>query len=1174
MNDQRIVVSLNLKRTIKIMKLTVLMLVACLSQVVAATYAQTATLNVSARNATLESVLKQIEKQSEFLFFYNLEEINKNEKISINKKNANIQDVLEAISAKTGIKYTIKERHIVLTTEAGKDAKSVATTTQQTRKVTGTVKDVLGPIAGANIIEKGTTHGTTTDMDGNYSIEVSDHATLQVSFIGYISQDVPVKNQSVINITLREDAQALEEVVVVGYGTMKKKDMTGAVASVKMDDTPVGTVSTISHALAGKAAGLQVNTTSAQPGGGSSFRIRGAASVKAGNDPLIIIDGFPVNPVDNNKMDDLGKYKNGTSDNILASINPNDIESIEVLKDASSTAIYGARAGNGVIIVTTKRGKLGTPKVSYSGTASVQTLAGEYEMMNARDFMIESNRYKKEEWMKNNKIGIYGGQSEASASSPYVPRYTDAQIANPANDTDWFDEITRLGFQTQHNISINGGTEYTKYLVSGNFFKQNGVVKKNSLDRYTGRVNLEQKISKYVNTGINLTLSRNQTNNVPLGEGQNENASIMTAAAQFNPLLPIRDENGEYALNSEAAFLPNPVSLLDISDKTTKERVLGTVFVEIKPIQDLTLKANFGIDRNYQKRKVYLPKTTLYGQKKNGQADIAQYDKSDYLMELTANYVKKVGQHSVNALVGYSFQRFTDEYLAGGNSDFLTDGFLYNNLGAGAYPKPTVKSSASKNEMASFFGRVNYTFKDRYLLTATLRADGASNFAKNHRWGYFPSVAAGWRFTEEEFMQPLTKVLSNGKLRLSFGQTGNSNIGNKAISYYKTGTNNEFGGIEYVGVYLDQMGNPDLKWETTTEWNVGLDLGFFNNRLNVTAEYFHKVVSDLLSERTLLSYNEVEKIAANIGRTQSQGFELTVNTKNFETKDFSWTTDLTFSLYRDKWKTRDASWKPAAYSQYDAPLRYFYGYLSDGIIQPGETVEHMAGSVPGQVKIKDIDGYLYAPDGSIRVDENGIPMKTGEPDGRLDDADKVIYGSKDPGYLLGFNNTFRYKNFDFNIYFYGQFARWNIGSYRDLWLTGADGMTGIVNMYRGYNMPTSAMEVWSHDNTSATRPGYFQDKSPVAAGSASTSSSESSSTGKIGDYYLEKSWFIRCRNITIGYTIPMKQDKKLLSNVRVYADINNPFVLTPYKGLDLETDNSIWAYPNVRTFSIGLDITF
>ena len=1098
---------------------------------------------------SLKQAFEQIESVSKYKIAYNTTQLDVNRKVTLNQKDTDVLQVLDQLLAGTGCTYKVNENYIVITSQQ----------TGAVKKVHGVVKDVNGePIIGANVVVKGNpSNGTITDLNGNFDLSVTSNTTLQVSYIGYNTQELFVGKKTDFNIVLKEDTELLDEVVVVGYGTMKKKDLTGAVASVKMDDAPVGTVSTISHALAGKAAGLQVNTISAQPGSGSTFRIRGAASVNAGNDPLIIIDGFPVSPTDDSKIQ-TGKYDSGSSDNILASINPNDIESIEVLKDASSTAIYGARAGNGVIIITTKKGKTGAPKVTYSGTASVQTMAAKYEMLSAKDFMIQSNRYALEEWRRSNGIGVYGGKSEAEAATPYTPYYTDAEIANPAYDTDWFKEITRTGFQTQHNLSVNGGTEMTKYLISGNFFKQNGVVKNNDMDRYTARVNVEQKVSKYVNLGVNMTLSRNTTNNVPLGAGQNENASIMVAAAQFSPILPVRDEEGEYVLNSQAAFLPNPVSLLEITDKTVKERMLGTAYVEIKPIEELTLKGNFGIDRNYQKHSVYMPKTTLYGQKTGGQANIAQYDKSDYLMELTANYSKRFGDHNLNALVGYSFQRFTDESLSAGNSQFLIDGFLYNNLGAGAYPKPSVGSSASKSEMASFFGRINYSYKDRYLLTATMRADGASNFAKNNRWGYFPSVALGWRFTEEEFMQPLTSVLSNGKLRVSFGQTGNSNIGNRAISYYSTGNNNEFGGTEQVGVYLSQMGNVDLKWETTTEWNVGVDLGFFKNRLNVTAEYFHKVVSDLLSERSLLGFQEVSTIAANIGETQSQGFELTINSTNFNTKNFGWNTDFTFSLYRDKWKTRDESWKPSAYSVYDSPIRYQYGYLSDGLIQPGETVDWMPGAIPGQVKIKDINGYVYNEDGSVKVDQHGIPLKSGKPDGKLDDADKVIYGSSDPGYLLGLNNTFRWKNFDLNIYFYGQFDLLNSGSYKDLWLTGASGMTGIVNMYRGYNMPVSAKDVWTSDNQSAVRPGYFQDKS----------------TWGIGDYYLQKSWFVRCRNITLGYTIPVNQGRNILSNVRVYFDVNNPFTITPYDGLDLETDNSVWAYPNVRSFSLGVDITF
>lgn len=567
---------------------------------------------------SLKRAFEQIESVSNYKIAYNTSQLDVNRKVTLNQKNTDVLQVLDQLLAGTGCTYKVNENYIVITAQQAGSLK----------KIHGVVKDVNGePIIGANVVVKGSpSNGTITDFNGNFDLSVTSNATLQISYIGYNTQELFVGKKTDFNIVLKEDTETLEEVVVVGYGTMKKKDLTGAVASVKMDDAPVGTVSTISHALAGKAAGLQVNTISAQPGSGSTFRIRGAASVNAGNDPLIIIDGFPVSPTDESKIQ-TGKYDSGSSDNILASINPNDIESIEVLKDASSTAIYGARAGNGVIIITTKKGKTGAPKVTYSGTASVQTMAAKYEMLSAKDFMIQSNRYALEEWRRSNGIGIYGGKSEAEAASPYTPYYSEAEIANPAYDTDWFKEITRTGFQTQHNLSVNGGTETTKYLISGNFFKQDGVVKNNDMDRYTARVNVEQKVSKYVNLGVNMTLSRNTTNNVPLGAGQNENASIMVAAAQFSPILPVRDENGEYVLNSQAAFLPNPVSLLEITDKTVKERLLGTAYIEIKPIEELTLKGNFGIDRNYQKHSVYMPKTTLYGQKTGGQANIAQYDK-------------------------------------------------------------------------------------------------------------------------------------------------------------------------------------------------------------------------------------------------------------------------------------------------------------------------------------------------------------------------------------------------------------------------------------------------------------------------------------------------------------------------------------------------------------------
>lgn len=1133
------------------MRVTALFLLISLSGTFASVYSQRVTLNL--KNVSLEEALEKLSRQSGVEIAYSSEVIKSSRKVTVRHRDAEMETVLNDLLKGTRIRHQLIDGKVYLS--AVKEQQPAQQSRTKEVEVKGIIVDTKGEaIVGANVFVTETMTGVSTGMDGKFAVMAPEGAKLRISFIGYITQEIVAQASPELKIVLKEDAQNLDEVVVIGYGTTKKRDLTGAVSSVKMDDTPLATVSSVSQALAGKAAGFQVSMLSAQPGGGASFLVRGSASSDAaGNDPLIIIDGFPVSDPGNVSA---GKYQDGTKDNILSSINPNDIESIEILKDASATAIYGSRAGNGVVIITTKRGKAGALRVQYSGSASLQKMAKGYDMMNAREFMHETNRYLREKWMYDNKIGVYGGVSEGSVA-PFTPRY-DETLA-PENDTDWFDLITRTGWQTQHNVSLNGGSEKTQYLVSLNYFKQEGVVKNNGMERYSARVNLDQKISDYVKAGINLTMSRNNYDNVPLGSGQNENAPILVSAAQFNPLLSVKDANGDYVLNTMAAFLPNPVSLLEITDQTRKERMLATVFVEIEPIKDLRIRGNVGIDRNYQKRQTYLPRTTLYGQKEGGKADIAQADNSDYLAELTVSYNKTIKDHTFGIMAGHSYQVFEYESLGLSNNKFLIDGFLFNNIGAGAAEKPGVASSAGKDRMASFFGRLNYSYLGRYLLTATLRADGSSNFSKNNRWGYFPSVALGWRISDENFMQGLSHIVSNTKLRVSYGETGNANVGNKAISFYQVGYNNVIGNSEVTGVYLSQFGNPDLKWETTKEWNFGLDLGFFNNRINVTAEYFNRVVSDLLNEKSLLNYHEVDKIIANIGETQSRGFELTINTRNIETTDFSWSTDITLSAYRDKWKQRDPDWKPAAYSIYHAPMRGWYGYRADGLVKPGEVVPHMPAAIPGQVKLKDIDGFQRDADGNIMVDSKGRQIKTGKPDGRLDDADKEFWGSSDPGYLFGFNNTLRFKNWDLNFYMYGQFDKLVNGrNYQKSWLTGADGMTGVVNMNRGYNMPRSVKDIWSHDNPNGTMPGYFQSESQYG----------------IGDYFLEKTWFLRMRNITLGYTVPAEKMRGVLSALRVYVDVNNPFVITPYDGLDPETDNSSWAYPNVRTYSLGVDITF
>lgn len=1090
-------------------------------------FAQLPSVSLSLRNATIENAIEQIEERSGYSFLIADKSLDLDRKVSVRAQDEQLTSVLDKLFSGTNIAYKIVDRQIILSpaksNAAGNDGYSLR----------GTIIDSYGePVVGAYVVNTETGEGTMTDTDGGYSLQVSPDATVEVSFLGFVTQSIRLNGQTKLNITLREDRETLDEVVVVGYGTQRRKDLTGSISSVKMDDEPVNSINSVSHMLAGKAAGLYVSQTSAQPGGGVKIRIRGEASTGAGNDALFIVDGMPIN--DSGNLGSGSQYVNGSSDNMLSFLNPNDIESIEILKDASATAIYGARAGHGVVLITTKRGQEGKARVQYSGNVSVQTMAQTYEMLEGADYMKAANAYAYENYLKTQGLGIYADYVGSSTEKPtqvFTFPYSADDIANAGKSTDWMKEISRTGIMQNHNVSVNGGTDKTKYLASLSYMNQRGIIKNNDAERFTARINLDQQIGKYVKAGVTLNLARNTFDNVPLGNETDQDKGIIGLAVTWSPLISVYDENGDYSENPGALTNPNPVSLLEITDKTVKDRALLQGYVQVEPVKGLILKANMGIDRQFQKRKFYLPTTTKFGADVSGKAQIAQSDRNDYLMDLTANYNGDFGYHNLNILAGYSYQKFNYEEFLAGNQDFFTDSFLFNNLGAGQYATPTVGSNANTSALASYFARINYSFKGRYLLTATVRADGASNFNPDYRWGFFPSVSLGWRFSDEPFMENV-RWISDGKLRASWGQTGNSNIGNRVQNLYTVpgGFIDAIGGVGNKGAYPSQLGNPQITWETTTEVNVGLDLGLFRNRITLSAEYFYREISDLLGSRTLPYYSFISSMAANIGKTQSQGFELTLNTVNITNRNFEWTSNFTLSLYRDRWLERDPSWDPRVYENATDPIRSIYTYVSDGLLQAGEPAPaHQPDLLPGQIKF---------------VDQNN--------DGLLNDEDVVYHGSSDPDFMFGFNNTLRWKDFDFNIYFYGQVGVSNWGSYYDTWA------------YNGYSLisygaaPVSFWKTWRHDNQDATYPSPW-----------------GHSNYWDGDYFLKKMTWIRCRNITLGYTVPVS--KKVLDRLRVYLEVNNPFYIATngWTGLDPETGTGgSYDYPNVRSFNFGIDITF
>lgn len=1048
----------------------------------------------------------------------------------------------------------------------------------QEKTVTGKVTDEAGiPLPGTTVLVKGTSIGASTDFDGNYTITIPDGSTTLVfSYVGFVTKEILINNQTTVNVTLSEDNTSLDEVVVVGYGTQRKRDVVGAISQVKGDDLILSSAPSIGHALQGRAAGLQVVQNSAQPGGGLDIQIRGNASQQGSNKPLYVVDGFPISEL-TPAADGTSKYSGGTL-GVLNSFNPNDIESIEVLKDASSTAIYGARAANGVVIITTKKGKAGKMSVDYSTSFSFQSYEDNYEILGTQEYMQLRNDAAFERWSFLNRVEPYASGNtpsrtlEAAIADPaagvaFSRFYSDDEINNAPVGTNWFDLVTRDGIIQQHNISIRGGSESTQYFLSGNLFGHDGIVEDSGFERTSLRTNINHKLSDKVSVGLNLTVSRINNDFTQLGGQAFENSGLIRSALQYSPLIDAIDEFGNYPLNPSNATAPNPYSLLTITDEGRTDRTLANIFVEVKPIEGLTLRVQAGVDNAIDQRNSYIPQTTLAGFLDGGRANVANSTQNDKLLDLTATYSKVIAEdHSFNFLAGYSHQQFESTSGQTTRAQFFTDAFLWHNIAAGELPI-TATTSKEENEYQSFFGRVNYIYKDRYILTSTVRRDGSGRFARNHKYGIFPSIALGWNIADEPFMESISDKVSQFKLRIGHGQTGNADFDARWTAAYDAfpGYLGPDGIAILVGAFPTRLENPDLKWETTTETNIGLDFGFFKNRISGAIEVFNREISDLIDIKPLNSYQGISEVWANVGKTQSKGVEVTLNTVNIQTKDFTWKSTLTYSTYNDRWLERAPDWRPNAWESVDDPLNVRFSYLSDGIMQIGDVVPAQPDLFPGQIKIKDVNGWERDDLGELVTDADGVFQRTGVPDGIIDQADTVSLGSTDPDFIAGFSNQITYKNIQLNFHFNGMFGR-SIVDATDL----AYGVQ--IDHITGNNSLINVRNRWTPDNPSTTRPGSHFGYSQYGT----------------GDFFLQDAWFIRLSNVSLAYQLPKKWFGKYLSSAALRIDGQNLFIITPYKGADPETNgydpdvtsvggdatNTVAAYPNVRTFTVGLDIKF
>ena len=1095
MNNQRIVVSVNLKRTIKIMKLTVLMLVVCLSQMVAATYAQTSKLSVSVKNETLEHVLKQIEKQSEFLFFYNLEEINKNERISIDKRNTNISEILDAIAEKTGLKYAIRDRHIVLM--VNNESPAVA---QQSHRVTGVVKDAAGiPVIGANVVVKGTTNGTVTNIDGEYSLSVPSSAVLQISYIGYNTQEVTVGNKTVLNILLQEDSQRLNEVIVVGYGTQKKATLTGAVASVRSEQIANRAASDATNLLTGIAPGLTAIQRSGQPGAdGAEFIIRGPGTLNS-TSPLIIVDGIPGS---------------------LNAIDPNDIENISVLKDAASAAIYGVRAGNGVILVTTKKGKEGRMKVSYNGYIGFQNPTRLPKWVNSADYATLYN--------------------EALTNDGLAPKYSETDIDNyrKGTDPDLYPNsdqtdalFSKNGFQHSHHIQLDGGTEKTRYNFSLGYLNREGLIAQTDLERYSIRGNFDFDISKRVNFGVNFSYIRQEKS-----QPYQSISELVHRSYRETPVTPIKWSNGNWA-----AFMNEHNSVAEAEnggyDHYTDNFLTAIGTLEIKLIDGLSVKGVAAMNGNFTHTKRQQYNLSLYnapdvvGMKFRPYLFENRGESSDINLQAFLNYNKTFGMHNVAAVLGYEQRKYTNSSIAASRYD-LPENNLLDQINAGDASDQRNDGGMDENSIRSVFGRINYNFAERYLLEVTLRYDGSSRFPKNNRFELFPSVSAGWRISEEDFFN--FDPISNLKLRASWGHLGNQEIGNYAYqNKYSLGRLYGFGNIMYSGIAENySMSNSTIGWENTEMVNAGLDLNMLNNRLSFTFDYFVRNTRDILMSLPQPTILGAYAPVINAGAVRNKGFEMQLGW-NDQLKDFNYYANLSVSRVKDKITDLKGADTPGR--SVGDPINNIFGLEAIGLFASEEEIknapnqDYTGGASPGDIRYKD---------------QNGDKKITAE--------DRVNLGNTFPGVTFGLQLGASYKGFDIAT---------TIHAVADVqgYLTG----TAAQAFANGASALEAQKDRWTPNNLNASYPR-------LSLNNASRNYTQTNS------FFMENASYIKMRNLQIGYSLP----KSILSNLfvekcRFYVNADNLFTITSFRGFDPETP---WGggniYPMVTSYTFGLNLVF
>ncbi len=1077
------------------MKLTVVALFLTVFQGFALVmYGQIAKVNLKMENVSIKQVLNSIEDQTNFFFIYNGTLVDVERKVNVNIDNQNINDVLRKIFSGTDIKYEIDNRQILLSS-ANEVSESGS---QQQKSISGRVTDFSGaPLPGVSVVVKGTTTGVITDMDGKYTVaKVPENATLQFSFVGMKTQEIAIAGKTTVNVRLEEGTVGIEEVVAIGYGTMKKSDLTGSVSTVKTQEINAVPSSNVLQSLTGRIAGVNISQNTGAPGSAMSIRIRGINSIQGGNEPLYVIDGFPTNQ------------------SMLLSLNNSDIESIEILKDASSTAIYGSRGANGVVLITTKQGKAKKTQIDLETSYGVQMLRKKLDLMNAKEYASFIN-----ETLVNGNLSPYFSQQE---------------IDNLGKGFDWQNALFRNAPEKKISLNLNGGNDKTQFSLGGSFFGQDGIIRRSDYNRYSLVLNLNHAINSKLSVNVSSKLSYVDTDKKDSGGG-NRGAGIIGGTLSGPPTLTPYNEDGTYReLKTAYPFISNsisnPINALNEATSNTKEnKILVNASVIYKPIPELTVKIAGGIANNDAIGSSYLTNKFLGG---FSSASMGTSRYRSLLNENTVSYDKTFNQkHKVSLLAGFTYQDFVSTSLGGSGTGYVSDVTEIYDLGAAITPG-IPSSGYSKSSLLSALTRLNYVYNDKYLATLSFRGDGASQYSEGNKWGFFPSGALAWRVSNENFFKNIPYI-SNLKLRTSWGVAGNQAIGAYTTLNTLNSDNSVFGDGLHVtyapGTRLPQ----NLKWESTVTRNIGIDLGLWGNKVNLTADYYVKNTKDLLNTVGLPLSMGYTSTIRNIGEMQNKGFEFGIDASPINGV-FKWNVNLNVSINRNKIKKLYNNQDILGGSidvnlvqdyinilRQGQPVGRFWGYIEDGYDEKG------------QIKFKDMDG------------DKQITMK-----------DKTFIGDPNPDFIYGMQSNMSYKNFELTFFIQGSYGNdiFNISS-----------INSTLDYGIGLNMPREVyLNHWTPSNVNA--------KYPIPKVSTNV---------KASNRFVEDGSYIRLKNIELAYNI--NTQKIGVEHIRFYVSGQNLLTITGYSWWDPEVNSlgsaisqgiDYYTYPTAKVFSMGIQVRF